>query len=175
MPWLDYHLHVFRVRNPKTKRKILLGIPDDDGELNHKPCENYQISDFFTVKNPRAEYCYDFGDSWEHVIELEEVEPREAGVGYPRCIDGRNACPPDDVGGISGYHRFKEIIRNPEHEEYREKLGWAQMITGHRFDPTCFDPAKVRFDDPTKRYMVAFEDHEVTPDMRGWDDIKRLG
>ncbi len=30
MGWLDYHLHVFRVRNPETRQIEEIGIPDDD-------------------------------------------------------------------------------------------------------------------------------------------------
>ena len=41
------------------------------------------------------------------------------------CLDGRRACPPEDVGGIGGYENFLEIIRDPNHEEHEEILIWA--------------------------------------------------
>jgi hypothetical protein len=31
MGWLDYHLHVFRLRRPPKKMVIEIGMPDDEG------------------------------------------------------------------------------------------------------------------------------------------------
>lgn len=30
MGWLDYHLHMFRLRNPVTGQIVAIGIPDED-------------------------------------------------------------------------------------------------------------------------------------------------
>jgi len=30
MGWTDTHLHEFRIKNPKTGRKVNIGIPDED-------------------------------------------------------------------------------------------------------------------------------------------------
>jgi len=54
------------------------------------------------------EYEYDFGDCWEHEIEVEKVMEPEAGVRYPRCLAGERACPPEDCGGPGG--RFLMIM-----------------------------------------------------------------
>lgn len=167
MPWLDYHLHVFRMKDPKSKRAISLGIPDEDGELNHKPCWDYSIADFFSPKNKQCLYEYDFGDGWMHEILLEGIHPKEKGAKYPRCIDGKRAGPPEDVGGPGGYERFREIIRDPGHEEHQEMLEWAKGLTGHDpFDPEHFDLSDIHFDNPTKRWSVAFAGGDVTPDLR---------
>jgi hypothetical protein len=58
------------------------------------------------------------------------------------------------------------------HEEHAEKTGWLEYMKGSGFDPEYFDPAEVRFDDPDRRWSVAFEEEEVTPDMRCWDSFK---
>lgn len=52
-----------------------------------------------------------------------------------RCIDGANACPPEDVGGVHGYAEFLAAIANPQHEEHERYLAWA----GGRFDPNRID------------------------------------
>ncbi|MCJ7563375.1 MAG: plasmid pRiA4b ORF-3 family protein [Candidatus Aminicenantes bacterium] len=41
-----------------------------------------------------ALYRYDFGDSWEHDVLLEGIFKREPNIEYPRCLDGKLACPP---------------------------------------------------------------------------------
>ena len=80
-------------------------------------------------------YEYDFGDGWLHQVLVEKILPPEPGQVYPVCIKGRRACPPEDVGGIWGYHYFLEAIADPEHEEHDEYLEWA----GDEFDPAAFD------------------------------------
>lgn len=153
MGWEDYHLHEFTFTLPVTKIKVSIGIPmEDDLEETMLPGWEINISDFFSLQNPNGDYCYDFGDGWQHSITLEKVLPREAGVIYPRCIDGKRACPPEDCGGIGGYAEFLEAIRDPAHELHEDMLDWI----GGEFDPEDFDANEVKFDDPAKRYKLAF-------------------
>ncbi|HYA14787.1 MAG TPA: plasmid pRiA4b ORF-3 family protein [Syntrophales bacterium] len=97
--------------------------------------------------NPRAEYAYDFGDGWVHVILLEGILDRQKGVDYPLCIGGERACPPEDCGGSYGYEEFLSIIMNPGHEEHESRLEWA----GGEFHPEHFDCSEVVFEDPDER------------------------
>ena len=76
------------------------------------------------------------------------------GVNYPICLDGKRACPSEDVGGIGGYAEFLEIIKNPKHECFEEMREW---INGE-FNPEYFDPGEVKFDDPKKRLKALFEE-----------------
>src|SRR5699024_5770009 len=99
---------------------ILLG----DFDLYHEP-------------HPRILYEYDFGDSWIHTIEFEDAVPHEAGIKYPMCIDGARHGPPEDVGSFSGYARFLEAWRDPDHEEHEDMRRWV----GCRFDPEAFNIA----------------------------------
>jgi dihydropteroate synthase len=57
------------------------------------------------MENRSADYTYDFGDNWEHKIQLEKILPREKNINYPICIKGKRACPPEDCGGIWGMKR----------------------------------------------------------------------
>ncbi len=61
--------------------------------------------------------------------------PPEPEAHYPRCLAGKRACPPEDVGGIWGYADFLAAIRDPEHPEHDELLEWA----GGGFDLEAFD------------------------------------
>lgn len=153
MGWLDYHLHEFEILNPSTDSMVNIGLPDDDFGRRVLLGWNQKIADYFTMENPSADYMYDFGDGWEHRIQLEKILPREKNVTYPVCIKGKRACPPEDCGGVGGYEHFLEIIKNPEHDEYEEMLEWA----GGAFDPEHFDPKEINFDDPDKRRKTAFE------------------
>lgn len=82
-------------------------------------------------------YEYDFGDSWEHEIVVEKALPVEEGVLYPRCLAGKRACPPEDVGGVWGYGDLLMAIKDPTHPEHREMLDRVD----EDFDPAAFDPA----------------------------------
>lgn len=149
MGWEDYHLHEFEAFNAKTEQRNRIGIPFDDdwGDVNVLPGWKTPLSLYFSPSNKKATYEYDFGDSWEHEITLEKVLPLEPGVKYPNCLAGERSCPPEDCGGIWGYDELLEIMRDPNHEEYEERMEWL----GGDFDPEDFNPGSVIFDDPKKR------------------------
>ncbi|HID95704.1 MAG TPA: plasmid pRiA4b ORF-3 family protein [Candidatus Latescibacteria bacterium] len=152
MGWADYHLHEFEMASPKNREKVRIGIPEGDFDREVLPGWEPKIADYFTQENKSADYVYDFGDDWEHKIELEKILPREKNVEYPICIKGKRACPPEDCGGIGGYYNLLEIIRDPNHEGYEEMIEWL----GGEFDPEHFDVKGVSFDDPDKRRKIAF-------------------
>ncbi len=153
--WLDYHLHKFSVLNPETEIIEEIGIPDDDPFEDDPVCLpgwELPISDYFKRPCGRANYEYDFGDGWEHEIILERIIPREPRIKYPKCTGGERACPPEDCGGIGGYEDMLEILGDPSHEEHESMMEWI----GGKYDPDAFEPKKVRFDNPGKRWKIAF-------------------
>ena len=152
MGWQDYHLHDFTVRNPRTRKKERIGIPDDDFDLEFLPGWELNIADYLSLRNSTATYVYDYGDNWVHIVKLEKILARVKGTKYPRCVDGERACPPEDCGGIHGYAEFLQAIMDPGHEQHENLLTWS----GGNFEPEAFDPDKVRFDDPGKRWKHAF-------------------
>jgi hypothetical protein len=157
--WLDYHLHEFRIPEPKAGQLARIGIPDDDvfeGDERIRPGWDNPISAYFSHENPSAEYTYDFGDDWNHTVKLEHVIPGLPGIRYPICNGGARRCPPEDVGGPLGYREFLRAIRNPNHQEHDSYLEWV----GGAFDPDAFEPTRVRFDNPRKRWKIAFENGE---------------
>lgn len=155
MGWLDYHLHVFEVRDPASGRAIEIGIPDEDElEANSELRAGWDVPvlDYLNEPGRTCGYEYDFGDSWHHTVRLEEIVPRVKGTKYPRCVDGARACPPEDCGGIWGYQELLEVLHDPTREEYKETLEWL----GGKFDSEQFDPKAVRFDNPKTRWRKAF-------------------
>ena len=81
------------------------------------------------------DYAYDFGDGWSHRLTVEKVLAPEPGGSYPRCVSGRRACPPEDVGGPWGYDEFLAAMTDPAHPEHAERREWM----GGPFDPAAFD------------------------------------
>ncbi len=147
MGWLDYHLHEFEVKDPRIKQKFLFGIPMGEYEMEMSPSWEEKIANFFTMENRKANYLYDLGDFWEHIVRLDEIHPAQKDTQYPRCVSGKRAAPPEDCGGISGYEQMIEILLEPQHEEYDSYVKWL----GEVYDPEEFNPSKIIFSDPAQR------------------------
>ena len=111
------------------------------------------IADHLAKKGDRAVYAYDFGDDWIHDVSVVAITPRAAGTAYPRCVDGRRACPPEDCGGPWRYADFLAALADPNHEEHEEQRSWV----GAHFDPERFNKA-VYFQDPQER-LKAWREH----------------
>lgn len=132
MGWTDSHLHEFDVAGTRY------GSQDPDFGLDEVADET-KVKLFRLVgEGDQLEYVYDFGDGWAHTVTVEKVLAIEAGVRYPRCVSGRRACPPEDVGGPWGYGEFLGAIADPEHAEHAEFLDWV----GGGFDPEAFHTAE---------------------------------
>jgi hypothetical protein len=131
MGWHDYHLHAFRVDG------VEYGQPNPD--LPMRSDKSVALSRIIPGEKFRFRYEYDFGDSWEHVLVVEKLLSPEPGVDYPRCIAGKRACPPEDVGGIWSYPEFLAAIQDPLHPQHAEQLEWI----GGSFDPEAFDLERV--------------------------------
>ncbi len=132
MGWTNSHLHAFRVGD------VHYGMNFDEypeGEIDEK-----QVSVLQALRDERRfVYDYDFGDGWEHDVVIEDLSWTYFGLKFAVCIDGQNACPPEDVGGTWGYTEFLEAIADPNHEEHESYLEWV----GGPFDPAGFDLASV--------------------------------
>jgi hypothetical protein len=83
----------------------------------------------------RLFYGYDFGDDWSHTLLLEAVAPLEPEQARARCLAGARACPPEDCGGVWGYHNLLAALRDPSVPDRDELLEWL----GPNFDPELFD------------------------------------
>jgi hypothetical protein len=129
MGWTPSHLYRFEVGD------VEYGEPDPEYELPFRSAKATPLRKIAPAPGAMFLYEYDFGDCWQHHIVVEQVLPPEPGMSYPRCVAGKRACPPEDVGGIGGYKEFLQAIRDPEHEEHEAMLEWA----GGAFDPEAFD------------------------------------
>jgi len=133
--WWNYHLHEFRIGglrygDPEVDDEGFLDGPRlfDEGEVRLRDFDHEPGT--FT-------YLYDFGDDWNHTIEIEEALVLDIAPRLAACIDGARAKPPEDVGGIGGYERFLAIMADRDDEEHVETRRWC----GGHFDPEWFDLA----------------------------------
>ncbi len=48
------------------------------------------------------------GDHWEHEVRVEAISDATLNKSYPACIGGSRGCPPEDCGGVHGYHERRD-------------------------------------------------------------------
>lgn len=142
MGWEDDHLHWF------VKGKITYGVPDGEFVEDDQDEDAVRLSDVLSRKGQKLAYTYDFGDEWDHVVQLEKAllpgSAEAAAVGQlPACLAGEGACPPEDCGGAWGYASLKEALADPDHEEHWDRLEWLGLDEPSEFDPAAFDLAEV--------------------------------
>jgi Plasmid pRiA4b ORF-3-like protein len=134
MGWDNYHLHCFRIGG------VRYGPADDeDFDLEEIDETTVTVAEAF-ANNRRGFYDYDFGDSWEHELLVEKLDPLAILLPVAVCTAGKRACPPEDCGGTFGYAELLEALADPAHEEHAEYVEWAGD-----FDPEEFDPEAVNF------------------------------
>jgi Plasmid pRiA4b ORF-3-like protein len=128
MGWYNCHLHSFSING------IEYGQTGPDYGLDLKSEKNVKLSQVVSGEKFKFSYTYDFGDDWEHQILVEKILPSQPETQYPVCLKGKRACPPEDCGGIWGYGELLEVLGNPDHPEYEERLEWVGSIDPEEFD-----------------------------------------
>ncbi|MEO0823813.1 MAG: plasmid pRiA4b ORF-3 family protein [Pseudomonadota bacterium] len=127
MPWTDSHLYEF------TAGGTGWGMPDPDGLYGGPlPAPKSTLKDVLEDTGAKTiHYIYDYGDHWDHVIKVERIGEADPMLLYPFLIAATGRCPPEDIGGSTGYAELLEAIADPDHEEHESMLRWA----GGNFDP----------------------------------------
>ncbi len=129
--WEDSHLHLFELRGRRyAPRAFELGDAMDDSRTS--------LAKALAQAGDRIRYDYDFGDGWEHEIVLEKVH-EDDGAGHAVCIGGRRAGPVEDCGGVRGWQQLCEVLADPHHPDYAERVEWLGYVP----DPTHFDQGQV--------------------------------
>jgi hypothetical protein len=127
MGWTDSHLHQWEKDGKDW------GEPewDEFEELDLIDESKTRLESVLRSECDSVVYVYDFGDNWQHEVALEAIIPVNDIVKKPICLGGERRCPPEDVGGVSGYEEFLEAIFDPQHEDYKDYVRWAG---GHFID-----------------------------------------
>jgi hypothetical protein len=127
MGWKDAHLHRFRQGGAvygNSGEGVLGPVTSERG---------VRIGDLLVTPGDSLLYEYDFGDGWVHEVRLEGHLGLEPDARYPRCVKGRRACPPEDIGGPWGYADWLARRRLPVHGAAQRRLRALP------FDPEAFD------------------------------------
>jgi Plasmid pRiA4b ORF-3-like protein len=139
MNWENYHMYQFNVGRPYSSDSIkLLDAEEEDfgfSQKRHKvyDAEETYLSDFFNGQYKKLTYTYDFGDDWFHTI-TPFKKPMEE-VLLPKCINGENAAPIEDCGGIWDFNEVLEIIgKKRKTAEEKEMIEWYGIPKGQTYD-----------------------------------------
>ena len=111
--WTNSHLHMFETDSARY------GIPDPDFAADD-PDQRDERSVTLRDLPPAFVYHYDFGDGWEH-----DIEVLGAGGPEPGCVEGQGACPPEDCGGPGGYGEFRKAMVDSTHPDHEHLRAWA--------------------------------------------------
>jgi hypothetical protein len=125
--WRNYHLYDFSVINQETGDKVLRLVPfEEDLEYDDSVVmmKDYTLSNIFP-ENKKMVYTYDFGDNWEHHIELVRVI-EEYDDELPYLLEAKGQTPPEDVGGTGGFLEFRKIMLDKDHPGHEEAKLWSR-------------------------------------------------
>ncbi len=135
MGWNSSHLYLFDIAGEEY------GPEDPDDYCEWENDKKIKIRDLVAKGIESFKYKYDFGDDWNHEVLIEKEIQAEPKKRYPFCLEGENACPPEDCGGPYRFALFKEAMANSRHPEHQEFSHWY----GRAYDPSHFDPQFTNF------------------------------
>ena len=144
MGWVGYHMEQFVYNKttyyePKEEVEESKAIEQElDSKVTTIDWATVTIGDVLKKKGDSIKYVYDMGDYWEHNVKLMEIH------NYPLhadrtvyILEGKNACPPDDVGGTDGFQHMLDVLTHPTRDldEWKTFKDWLPR----NYDPKVFN------------------------------------
>ena len=114
--WTDTHLWRFSVGGEPFSRSgqaflcpwdVEEGEEDDAGA---PAASDVRLDEVMQEPGDVLFYVYDYGDSWELRLKLEDVSAADADPPSAVVVGGRRAAPPEDCGGITDGAELCEIL-----------------------------------------------------------------
>lgn len=137
MGWSNAHLYMFEAGG------VTWGTPDPDFGGDEWPANKTTLARVIADTGARSiRYIYDFGDSWEHKLQIGNITDPIPKDLYPCLTDVSGRCPPEDVGGIPGYEAFRDAMADPKHPDHTNFKEWY----GGPFDPKMPDSDDLRLE-----------------------------
>jgi hypothetical protein len=128
--WTNTHLYAFQAAG------LSWGEPDPDFlDAMGDACKTRLYDVVAQTGAKTLRYVYDFGDNWEHVLKLEKWVENGGPEGLPFLINAIGRCPPEDVGGPSGYAQLITALSDPAHPDHADTRRWV----GEDFIPAKLD------------------------------------
>jgi hypothetical protein len=119
----SYEFFVFDGNEDQHAVRLLLSEEELDFDEVAVLMEGHVLSEFLP-RYKSIRYDYDFGDGWEHKIELVRVI-EDYDKESPYLVEASGQAPPEDVGGVEGFLEFREIMLNPDHPQYENLRSWS--------------------------------------------------
>lgn len=156
--WQDYHLHRFEIERVRydlpdlaewsppgrewCERLLADGVdPAEVSMLCTPPRDERKVrlGDLAGRSVHQFIYLYDFGDDWEHRVEIEAMQDVDVGR-LPALLGGARSAPPEDCGGLPGYEQIQRAYAGEPVDEWGQELAeWTRMGMGPRWTPETFD------------------------------------
>jgi hypothetical protein len=165
--WTNSHLHQFTFDTVPGRPAVVVYDPRDpyaEPDPGAVPEDTVRLDRVLRSIGDTAEYLYDFGDSWEHVLTLEGITERVPEDRAVRCLEGERLAPPENVGGIEFYEDLLKALQQPaqwRHPDMVEALEWTGL-TGRpdTFDVDNTNKALDR-DARARAALERFEEHQL--------------
>ncbi len=128
MGWTNSHLHQF------IKDGVIFSGLGEESFIRSVNYNKIKLCEVLKTEGDSIIYEYDFGDGWEHKLQLvkirNDIESKD-----PECISGERSCPPEDCGGVPGYEEILKALKNPKKKKYKGIIEWV----GCDYDPDYLD------------------------------------
>jgi hypothetical protein len=132
MGWKNRHHHHYKIDQAYYGAKELNeGGGSESVEVKDE--KKFKLSDLVCNEGRDFGYEYDFGDSWYHKILVVKIFPLTEDFHGTVLLSGENACPPEDCGGIPGYHELVEIFCDRSHKDYKYRADWVKKYDSKKF------------------------------------------
>jgi len=137
MGWGEGHLYEFR------SGKNRFGVPTtEEGRFRRENVHDTRIVRLLEVlrlEGQKITYIYDFGDDWQHTIEVVKIVTVDSEFENCLCTGGQRACPPENCGSYPGYITLVEELKLPTDQRDADLMEWLE----EGYDPQLFDIAEV--------------------------------
>ena len=140
--WTDSHLHRFALGESvydQDAEKFLCPFDVEEGDDDGVPEQEVRLDEVLAEPGDVLLYEYDYGDGWEHRIILEAVLDRPADAAFAVCVAGDRSGPPEDCGGIPGYHGMLAALTDPDNPGHEFSVARIK----HHFGTATFDPSQI--------------------------------
>jgi len=118
--WEGYHLFEFRI----GEMHYGIPVPGEGSGRKVQQAKSMKLASLVAKGIKRFDYVYDFGDNWQHTIDIESIGETDSKLWYPRFVDGARRGPPEDVGGFPDYYDFVDAVTDPRNPEHQALIEW---------------------------------------------------
>ena len=150
MPWDNYHMYAYYQRITDDVRWGLPPPEDLDFGIEIHDSREATLATILAMPDFKVlRYNYDFGDDWRHTIKVERRFSAELWEQYPRLVDAKGRCPPEDVGGPSRYADYLDAMSDPTHKRHAELTSQFGRREPNQIDRQAMETALTLFVDGT--------------------------